>query len=75
VNIILAKTFISSYPMSPITSINPSSNPYIRQHYAMLREVFAHVRWLKRACAVLLIVNIVGGLILWLVKHPQSVGF
>jgi hypothetical protein len=41
----------------------------------MLREVFANVRWLKRACAIVLIVNIVGGLALWIVKHPHTVGF
>jgi hypothetical protein len=41
----------------------------------MLRDVFANVRWLKRACAIVLLVNIVGALALWIVKHPQNVGF
>ncbi len=60
------------HPSPPSTA---AANPYIRQHYSMLREVLTNVRWLKRACGTVLIANIVGGLALWVVKHPQTVGF
>lgn len=61
--------------MNNTTPINPLSNPFVRQHYQQLRHVLANVRWLKRACGFLLLLNIFLGFGLWLIKHPQTIGF
>ncbi len=47
----------------------------VNQLYADLREVQKNVRWLKRACAAVMVVTFSGALLLWAVRHPQSFGF
>lgn len=45
------------------------------QHlYGELRRAMTHVRWLKRACLLLLVANLLAGIALWLVRNPQSLG-
>lgn len=42
--------------------------------HAKLRAVLTQVRWLKLACAALLVLDIIALLALWLTRNPQSLG-
>ena len=50
-------------------------NVSAQQLYSELRQLLIQVRWLKRACLMLLIFNIVAAVILWILHNPQSFGF